>query len=159
MSSTFRPIPGQRVSESLTQRPTREGSPSPLRASVPLWGCGGRARSLRGSLEPRSGPFETQLGLFSPWAWLFPAPSLPLWSRRGVHWLWGVLSDPLLHQDLVFDLGDPVRWEYLLLGTDKPFLSLTEEEDEGMNDDDDVENLVSLHGVGGLDTLSCFWPA
>ena len=52
-----------------------------------------------------------------------------------------------------------MRWEYLLLGTDKPFLSLTEEEDEGMNDDDDVENLVSLHGVGGLDTLSCFRPA
>ncbi|XP_068849314.1 dynein regulatory complex subunit 7 [Capricornis sumatraensis] len=44
-------------------------------------------------------------------------------------------------KELVFDLGDPVRWEYLLLGTDKPFLSLTEEEDEGMNDDDDVENL------------------
>ena len=76
-----------------------------------------------------------------------------------MHWLWGVLSDPFLHQELVFDLGDPVRWEYLLLGTDKPFLSLTEEEDEGMNDDDDVENLVSLCGVGGLDTLSCFRPA
>ena len=87
------------------------------------------------------------------------ANTFSLWSRRGVHWLWGVLSDPVLHQDLVFDLGDPVRWEYLLLGTDKPFLSLTEEEDEGMNDDDDVENLVSLHGVGGLDTLSCFRPA
>ena len=74
-------------------------------------------------------------------------------------WLWDVLSDPLLHQELVFDLGDPVRWEYLLVGTNKPFLSLTEEEDEGMNDDDDVEKLVSLRGVGGLDTLSCFRPA
>ncbi|XP_040109831.1 dynein regulatory complex subunit 7 isoform X2 [Oryx dammah] len=44
-------------------------------------------------------------------------------------------------KELVFDLGDPVRWEYLLLGTDKPFLSLTEEEDEGVNGDEDVENL------------------
>ena len=70
-----------------------------------------------------------------------------------------MLSDPLLHQELVFDLGDPVRWEYLLVETNKPFLSLTEEEDEGMNDDDDVEKLVSLRGVGGLDTLSCFRPA
>lgn len=49
-----------------------------------------------------------------------------------------------LHQDLVFDLGDPVRWEYMLLGTDKPHLSLTEEDDEGLDDDDDVDDLVSL---------------
>ncbi|XP_032983027.1 dynein regulatory complex subunit 7 isoform X2 [Rhinolophus ferrumequinum] len=44
-------------------------------------------------------------------------------------------------KDLVFDLGDPVRWEYLLLGTDKPYLSVTEEDDNELNDDDDVENL------------------
>lgn len=48
-----------------------------------------------------------------------------------------------LHQDLIFDLGDPVRWEYMLLGTDKPHLSLTEEDDEGLDDDDDVDDLVS----------------
>uniref|UniRef100_A0A452V8J6 Dynein regulatory complex subunit 7 n=1 Tax=Ursus maritimus TaxID=29073 RepID=A0A452V8J6_URSMA len=39
-------------------------------------------------------------------------------------------------KDLVFDLGDPVRWEYLLLGTDKAPLSVAEEEDDTMNDDD-----------------------
>ncbi|XP_010363801.1 dynein regulatory complex subunit 7 isoform X2 [Rhinopithecus roxellana] len=44
-------------------------------------------------------------------------------------------------KDLIFDLGDPVRWEYMLLGTDKSQLSLTEEDDSGINDDDDVENL------------------
>ncbi|XP_016062002.1 PREDICTED: dynein regulatory complex subunit 7 isoform X2 [Miniopterus natalensis] len=44
-------------------------------------------------------------------------------------------------KDLIFDLGDPVRWEYLLLGTDKPQLSIAEEDDDGLNDDDDVENL------------------
>uniref|UniRef100_F6SS68 Dynein regulatory complex subunit 7 n=1 Tax=Callithrix jacchus TaxID=9483 RepID=F6SS68_CALJA len=43
-------------------------------------------------------------------------------------------------KDLIFDLGDPVRWEYMLLGTDKPELSLTED-DSGINDEDDVENL------------------
>lgn len=43
----------------------------------------------------------------------------------------------------MFDLGDPVRWEYMVLGTDKPHLSLTDEEDSVVNDDDDVENLVS----------------
>ncbi|KAB1274224.1 Dynein regulatory complex subunit 7, partial [Camelus dromedarius] len=44
-------------------------------------------------------------------------------------------------KDLIFDLGDPVMWEYLLLGIDKPLLSPAEEEDNGANDDDDVENL------------------
>ncbi|XP_032280441.1 dynein regulatory complex subunit 7 isoform X2 [Halichoerus grypus] len=44
-------------------------------------------------------------------------------------------------KDLVFDLGDPVRWEYLLLGTDKAHLSVAEDEEDGMNDDEDVENL------------------
>lgn len=65
-------------------------------------------------------------------------------EQEGAWQLWRALSDPFLHQDLVFDLGDPVRWEYLLLETDKPLLSLTEEEDDGTNDDDDAENLVSL---------------
>ncbi|XP_058135927.1 dynein regulatory complex subunit 7 isoform X2 [Dasypus novemcinctus] len=44
-------------------------------------------------------------------------------------------------KDLIFDLGDPVRWEHLLLGTNKPYLSLTEEEEEGTNEEDDMENL------------------
>uniref|UniRef100_A0A8C3WY03 Dynein regulatory complex subunit 7 n=1 Tax=Catagonus wagneri TaxID=51154 RepID=A0A8C3WY03_9CETA len=44
-------------------------------------------------------------------------------------------------KDLVFDLGDPVRWEHMLLDTDKPLLSLTEGDDSETNDDDDVENL------------------
>ncbi|KAM5262838.1 dynein regulatory complex subunit 7 [Ctenodactylus gundi] len=41
-------------------------------------------------------------------------------------------------KDLVFDLGDPVKWEFMLLETDKPNLSMTEEEDEG---DEDIDNL------------------
>lgn len=50
----------------------------------------------------------------------------------------------LFYQELVFDLGDPVRWEYMLLGTDKPHLSLTEEDEDVLDDDDDIDNLVSL---------------
>jgi hypothetical protein len=60
---------------------------------------------------------------------------------------------------LIFDLGDPVRWEYMLLGTDKPHLSLTEEDEEGLDDDDDdVEDLVSLLAWGwgeGLHPIRC----
>lgn len=63
---------------------------------------------------------------------------------RPRHGVQGAFSWFPLHQDLVFDLGDPVRWEYMLLGTDKPHLSLTEEDDEGLDDDDDVDDLVSL---------------
>ncbi|XP_074054809.1 dynein regulatory complex subunit 7 [Macrotis lagotis] len=45
-------------------------------------------------------------------------------------------------KDLIFDLGDPVRWEFLLLGTEKPYLSLYEMEDEEeLADDEDFENL------------------
>ncbi|XP_027713724.1 dynein regulatory complex subunit 7 isoform X1 [Vombatus ursinus] len=45
-------------------------------------------------------------------------------------------------KDLTFDLGDPVRWEFLLLGTEKPYLSLYEtEEEEGFAKDDGIENL------------------
>ena len=157
MSSTSRPIPGQRVSESLTQGPTREGSPSPLRAIPYGDEEGGRGLSEAAwshILAPlRPSWVSSTLGLAVP----HPLPASV--EQEGGQWLWDVLSDPLLHQELVFDLGDPVRWEYLLVGTNKPFLSLTEEEDEGMNDDDDVEKLVSLRGVGGLDTLSCFRPA
>jgi hypothetical protein len=53
----------------------------------------------------------------------------------------------------------------MLQGTDKPYLSLTEEEDEGLNDDDDVEELVSLGSLWGREyggrfcTLSCFRQA
>ncbi|XP_066874617.1 dynein regulatory complex subunit 7 isoform X4 [Kogia breviceps] len=59
-------------------------------------------------------------------------------------------------KDLVFDLGDPVRWECLLLGTDKPLLSLTEEEDDGTNDDDDVENLGKEDEDKSFD-MPCSW--
>lgn len=63
----------------------------------------------------------------------------------------GTLSWFPFHQDLIFDLGDPVRWEYMLLGTDKPHLSLTEEDDEGLDDDDDAEDLVSLVAWGWVE--------
>uniref|UniRef100_A0A2K5S8Y7 Dynein regulatory complex subunit 7 n=1 Tax=Cebus imitator TaxID=2715852 RepID=A0A2K5S8Y7_CEBIM len=61
-----------------------------------------------------------------------------LWNHRN-YWInmqdcWNCCKD------LIFDLGDPVRWEYMLLGTDKPVLSLTEDY-SGINDEDDVENL------------------
>lgn len=42
-----------------------------------------------------------------------------------------------------------MRWEYLLLGTDKPHLSILDEDDDNLVDDDDVENLVSLTRLGG----------
>nr|XP_056718780.1 dynein regulatory complex subunit 7 [Euleptes europaea] len=44
-------------------------------------------------------------------------------------------------KDLEFDLGDPVRWEFMLLGTDKPLLLLPEMEEEDENDDE-VEDLM-----------------
>ncbi|XP_012599411.3 dynein regulatory complex subunit 7 [Microcebus murinus] len=44
-------------------------------------------------------------------------------------------------KDLIFDLGDPVRWEFMLLGTDKPNLSLIDDDDYELNDDDDLDNL------------------
>lgn len=43
----------------------------------------------------------------------------------------------------MFDLGDPLRWEFLLLGADKPILSLPEVEEEEELVDDEVEDLVS----------------
>lgn len=42
-----------------------------------------------------------------------------------------------------------MRWEYLLLGTDKPYLSVTEEDDSDLNDEDDEDNLVSLRHLWG----------
>uniref|UniRef100_A0A8C8RPG4 Dynein regulatory complex subunit 7 n=1 Tax=Pelusios castaneus TaxID=367368 RepID=A0A8C8RPG4_9SAUR len=39
-------------------------------------------------------------------------------------------------KELTFDLGDPVRWEFMLLGTDKPLLLLPEEEEEELGDED-----------------------
>lgn len=42
-----------------------------------------------------------------------------------------------------------MRWEYLLLGTDKPHLSILDDDDDNLIDDDDVENLVSLTCLGG----------
>ncbi|XP_012927064.1 dynein regulatory complex subunit 7 isoform X5 [Heterocephalus glaber] len=62
-----------------------------------------------------------------------------LWNHRN-YWI-NMQDCRNCCKDLVFDLGDSVRWEYMLLGTDKPHLSLTEEEDEGMNDDNDTEDL------------------
>lgn len=41
-----------------------------------------------------------------------------------------------------------MRWEYLLLGTDKPYLSVTEEDDSDL-DEDDEDNLVSLSHLWG----------
>ncbi|XP_004704701.1 dynein regulatory complex subunit 7 isoform X1 [Echinops telfairi] len=56
-------------------------------------------------------------------------------------------------KNLVFDLGDAVKWEYLLLGTDKPYLSMSDEEEEGVNDydDDDVGNLGKEDEEKGFD--------
>lgn len=80
--------------------------------------------------------------LHSPCRPLGTAVSIVLGAGPGMGFR-GAFSWFPLHQDLIFDLGDPVRWEYMLLGTDKPHLSLTEEDDEGLDDDDDVDDLVS----------------
>lgn len=49
----------------------------------------------------------------------------------------------MFFQDLQFDLGDPVRWEFMLLGTDKPLLSLPEMEEEEDLAEDEVDDMVS----------------
>lgn len=78
--------------------------------------------------------------LSKAWEQLFPITQCSRRARVDC----GVRStDPLPHQDLVFDLGDPVRWEYLLLEIDKPHLSMTEEDDSDLNDDD-IKTLVRL---------------
>ncbi|XP_038610067.1 dynein regulatory complex subunit 7 isoform X3 [Tachyglossus aculeatus] len=54
-------------------------------------------------------------------------------------------------QDLVFDLGDPLRWEFLLLGTDKPLLLLSDLEEEEDLGEDDVDNLDKEEEERGFD--------
>ncbi|KAM9062398.1 dynein regulatory complex subunit 7 isoform 2-T2 [Sarcophilus harrisii] len=58
-------------------------------------------------------------------------------------------------KDLTFDLGDPLRWEFLLLGTEKPYLSLMEEE-EDLAEDDDIENLDKEDENKNFD-MPCSW--
>ncbi|NWX91655.1 DRC7 protein, partial [Nothoprocta pentlandii] len=43
-------------------------------------------------------------------------------------------------KDLIFDLGDSVRWEFMLLGTDKPHLLLPDVEEEEELLDSDMDN-------------------
>ncbi|XP_066493846.1 dynein regulatory complex subunit 7 [Tiliqua scincoides] len=54
-------------------------------------------------------------------------------------------------RDLLFDLGDPLRWEFLLLGTDKPLLALPEMEEEEELVDDEVEDLMKEEEPKGFD--------
>ncbi|XP_063169158.1 dynein regulatory complex subunit 7 [Candoia aspera] len=63
-----------------------------------------------------------------------------LWNHRN-YWInmqdcWNACKD------LVFDLGDPVRWEFMLPSIDKPLLSLPEMEEEEELGEDDVEDLI-----------------
>ncbi|XP_069510353.1 dynein regulatory complex subunit 7 [Ambystoma mexicanum] len=53
-------------------------------------------------------------------------------------------------KDLIFDLGDPVRWEFMLLGTGKPLLSIPdmEEEEEPAGDEtDDMEKEQAIFNM------------
>uniref|UniRef100_A0ABM5ETQ7 Dynein regulatory complex subunit 7 n=1 Tax=Pogona vitticeps TaxID=103695 RepID=A0ABM5ETQ7_9SAUR len=54
-------------------------------------------------------------------------------------------------RDLQFDLGDPVRWEFMLLGADKPLLSLPELEEEEEAGEDEVEDLMKEEEPKGFD--------
>ncbi|XP_053127437.1 dynein regulatory complex subunit 7 [Hemicordylus capensis] len=54
-------------------------------------------------------------------------------------------------KDLLFDLGDPVRWEFMLLGADKPILSLPEVEEEEEMGDDEIEDLLKEEEPKGFD--------
>nr|XP_008120536.2 PREDICTED: dynein regulatory complex subunit 7 [Anolis carolinensis] len=45
-------------------------------------------------------------------------------------------------RDLQFDLGDPVRWEFMLLGADKPLLSVPDVDEEEEMGDDEIEMLL-----------------
>ncbi|XP_007431424.1 dynein regulatory complex subunit 7, partial [Python bivittatus] len=63
-----------------------------------------------------------------------------LWNHRN-YWInmqdcWNAC------RDLQFDLGDPVRWEFMLPSTDKPLLSLPEMEEEEDLGEDDMEDLI-----------------
>ncbi|XP_060131880.1 dynein regulatory complex subunit 7 isoform X2 [Zootoca vivipara] len=54
-------------------------------------------------------------------------------------------------RDLQFDLGDPVRWEFMLLGTDKPLLSLPEMEEEEDLVEDEVDDMMKEEEAKGFD--------
>ncbi|CAI5781901.1 Coiled-coil domain-containing protein 135 [Podarcis lilfordi] len=54
-------------------------------------------------------------------------------------------------RDLQFDLGDPVRWEFMLLGTDKPLLSLPEMEEEEDLAEDEVDDMMKEEEAKGFD--------
>ncbi|XP_033013338.1 dynein regulatory complex subunit 7 [Lacerta agilis] len=54
-------------------------------------------------------------------------------------------------RDLQFDLGDPVRWEFMLLSTDKPLLSLPEMEEEEDLVEDEVDDMMKEDEVKGFD--------
>ncbi|XP_061449711.1 dynein regulatory complex subunit 7 isoform X2 [Rhineura floridana] len=54
-------------------------------------------------------------------------------------------------RDLQFDLGDPVRWEFMLLGSDKPLLSLPEMEEEEDLGEDEVEDMIKEEEPKGFD--------
>jgi len=42
-------------------------------------------------------------------------------------------------KDLVYDLGDPARWEFMFPGSDKPLLMLPTSDDEPLDLDDDED--------------------
>lgn len=44
----------------------------------------------------------------------------------------------------------------MLLGTDKPHLSMADEDDEGLDDDDDIDDLVSRMAWGWVEGLHLF---
>ncbi|XP_019361434.1 PREDICTED: dynein regulatory complex subunit 7 isoform X1 [Gavialis gangeticus] len=54
-------------------------------------------------------------------------------------------------KDLIFDLGNPLRWEFMLLGADKPLLLLPNEEEEEELADEDLDNLVKEEEEKGSD--------
>ncbi|XP_042336573.1 dynein regulatory complex subunit 7 [Sceloporus undulatus] len=54
-------------------------------------------------------------------------------------------------RDLQFDLGDPVNWEFMLLGADKPLLSVPDVEEEEEMGDDEVEVLLKEEEPKGFD--------
>ncbi|KAH0619461.1 hypothetical protein JD844_000109 [Phrynosoma platyrhinos] len=56
-----------------------------------------------------------------------------------------------IESDLLFDLGDPVHWEFMLLGADKPLLSMPEVEEEEEMGDDEVEVLLKEEEPKGFD--------
>ena len=49
----------------------------------------------------------------------------------------------VLPQDLVYDLGDASRWEFMFATTDKPLLMIPSLDDDPLDVDDDEVLLVS----------------